>query len=189
MIFTTLNRIRAHAPCADVWRKLLAHLGKTRADDAPLALETILDSNGLDDALWCLRAEPQHANLWRLYAVRCARRVQHLMTDPRSIAALDVAERHALGKATDAELSAALDAAWAAADAALDAAAWAAWAAVNAAAWAAWAAVNAANAARAAGAANATQSADLRALLTDVDAEPGCAPEPLSVSEQRGDRA
>lgn len=55
----------------------------------------------------------------RLFAVRCARRVQHLMTDPRSIAALDVAERHAKGEATDKELAAA----WAAAaDAAADAA-------------------------------------------------------------------
>ena len=43
----------------------------------------------------------------RLFAVRYARRVQHLMTDPRSIAALDVAERHAKGKATDEELAAA----------------------------------------------------------------------------------
>ena len=50
----------------------------------------------------------------RLFAVRCARRVQHLMTDPRSIAALDVAERHAKGVATDAELKAALAAAGAA---------------------------------------------------------------------------
>jgi len=55
----------------------------------------------------------------RLFAVWCARQVQHLMTDPRSIAALDVAERHANGEATDEELAAA----WAAArDAARDAA-------------------------------------------------------------------
>lgn len=48
----------------------------------------------------------------RLFAVRCARRVQHLMTaDPRSLAALDVAERHTKGEATDAELAAAGDAA------------------------------------------------------------------------------
>lgn len=47
-----------------------------------------------------------------LFAVRCARRVQHLMTNPRSVAALDFAERHARGEATDAELAAARDAAW-----------------------------------------------------------------------------
>ena len=67
----------------------------------------------------------------RLFAVRCARRVQHLMTDPRSIAALDVAERYAQGEATDDELSAARDAAW---DASWDAARDASWDAARAAA-------------------------------------------------------
>ena len=64
----------------------------------------------------------------RLFAVWCARQVQHLMTDPRSIAALDVAERHASNQATDDELAAARAAAWdAAGDAAGDAAWDAAW--------------------------------------------------------------
>ena len=112
---TTLQAIREHGPCADGWKKLLAHLGKTGADDEPLSLLTILDSNGLDDALWCLRAMPEHNKHWRLYAVWCARQVQHLMTDARSVAALDVAERHAHGTASDQELAAARAAAWAAA--------------------------------------------------------------------------
>nr|MBP6777298.1 hypothetical protein [Piscinibacter sp.] len=143
---TTLNAIRAHSPCEGGWRKLLAHLGKTKADDEPLPLTTILDSNGLDDALWCLRTMPQHDKHWRLFAVWCARRVQHLMKDQRSIAALDVAERHAHGMASDSELdaawAAARDAAWAAArDAAMDAARAAARAAARDAAMdAAWAA-------------------------------------------------
>ena len=47
----------------------------------------------------------------RLFAVWSARQVQHLMTDPRSVAALDVAERHASGEATDEELAAAWSAA------------------------------------------------------------------------------
>lgn len=136
MIYTTLNRIRKHSPCADGWGKLLAHLGKTGADDEPLAYSVILEAVGLDDALWYLRAEPQHASIWRMYVVRCARRVQHLLTDERSIRALDVAERHARGLATDVEL----DAAWSAWNAAY--AAYAAWAALVArGAWAAaWAA-------------------------------------------------
>ena len=54
----------------------------------------------------------------RLIAVKCARRVQHLMTDQISINALDVAERYANGEATYEELTAARDAAWAAAGAA-----------------------------------------------------------------------
>jgi hypothetical protein len=107
MITTTLSAIRKHGPCEDGWKKLLSRLGKTRADDEPLLLTKILDSNGLDDALWCLCAVNGYEREIRLYAVWCARQVQHLMTDPRSIAALDVAERFARGEATKAKLEAA----------------------------------------------------------------------------------
>ncbi len=158
MICTTLNAIRAHDPCANGWAELLAHLGKTGPDDEPLPLVVILDSNGLEDALWALRAVTGEDARIRRYAVWCARQVQHLMDDPRSLAALDVAERYAEGLATDDELRAAWDAAWGAARAAVGdearnaarsaarSAAWdAAWAAVGAAAWgAAWAAIGAA---------------------------------------------
>jgi hypothetical protein len=132
MIYTTLNRIKEHGPCIEGWRKLLKHLGKTGADDEPLALSVILESNGLDDALWCLRSVPEESKRWRLLAVAFARKVQHLMTDPRSLAALDVAERHASGIATDKELAAARAAAGDAAGDAAWAAAWdAAWAAAR----------------------------------------------------------
>jgi hypothetical protein len=107
MITTTLERIQAHKPSPGYWRKLLAGLGKTEADDEPLPFAKIVEINGLDAALWCCRVEPQYAREWRLFAVWCARQVQHLMTDPRSIAALDVAERYARGEATDEELDAA----------------------------------------------------------------------------------
>jgi len=110
MITTTLNRIRAHGPCEGGWRKLLAGLGKTAADDEPLPFARIVEINGVEDALWCCRAEPQYAKEWRLFAVWCARQIQHLITDARFLAALDTAERYANGEATDGEL----DAAWAA---------------------------------------------------------------------------
>ena len=130
---TTLNAIRQHGPCEEGWTKLLKHLGKTKADNEPLSIVTILDSNGLNDALWCLRAVDGCDREIRLYAVWCARQVQHLMTDPRSLAALDVAERYAQGLATDEELRAARAAA-------RDAARAAAWNAARDAAWnAAWA--------------------------------------------------
>jgi hypothetical protein len=117
---TTLNKIRAHSPCEKGWEKLLRGLGKTKGDDEPLWIDQILDINGLDDALWCLDAVEGHDREIRLYAVWCARRVQHLMTDPRSVAALDVAERFARGEASGEELeqarmaAAAAAAAWAA---------------------------------------------------------------------------
>ena len=140
MIYTTLNKIRACEPCSDGWEKLLNNLGKTKADDEPLSMLTILKSNGFDDAVWCLRACEGVDKEARLFAVACARRVQHLMTDPASIDALDVAERYAHGNATKHELAAARDAAEAAtwdAEWAVRDAARAAWAAAGAAAWAA----------------------------------------------------
>ena len=48
---TTLNKIRKHSPCAQGWAKLLATLNKTKADDENVSFLTILESNGLDDAL------------------------------------------------------------------------------------------------------------------------------------------
>jgi hypothetical protein len=102
---TTLNRIKACNPCNDGWQLGLRAAGKTEPDDEPISYEAILDAVGVEQALWCCQAEKQHVNLWRLYSVWCARQVQHLMTDERSIAALDVAERHAKGEATDSELA------------------------------------------------------------------------------------
>ena len=107
MWMTTLNKIREHSPCAEGWKKLLEHLGKTKADDDPLSIIEILDSNGFDDALWCLRTVDDRDREIRLLAVEFARAVKHMMHDPRSIEALDVAERYANGLATASELAAA----------------------------------------------------------------------------------
>ena len=161
VITITLNKIRAHSPCESGWKKLL----KAKAGagmDVEFPLTDVMDSNGLDDALWCLRVRPEHSKLWRKYAVWCARQVEHLMTDNRSKDALDVAWRHSEGEATDEELAAALAAAWAAAGAAAWAAREAAYAALAASgatradawraardAWDAWDAVDAAWAAQA----------------------------------------
>jgi hypothetical protein len=119
------------------------------------------------------------------------RKVWDLLTDPRSRAAIEVAERYAKGEATDIELEAAGDAAWAAAgaaawdaaraaraaagaasdaasdaarDAAGDAAGAAAWAAAWDAAWgAAWAAAGAAS-----DAAGDAAGADARAAQCNI---------------------
>ena len=109
-----------------------------------ISLQFILDSNGLDDALWTLCCVDNVERDIRLYAVWCARQVQHHMTDCRSIAALDVAERCANGQATYEELVAAEDAARAAARAAAWNSARAVWNAARAAESAAWSAARAA---------------------------------------------
>lgn len=107
MITTTPNRVREHMPSQDAWLKLLHGLRKTKPDDKPLPYSKILKICGMSTALLCLRAEPQHSAQWRKMAVAFASDVRGLMADPRSLAALDVAERHADGVATDAELGAA----------------------------------------------------------------------------------
>lgn len=137
MITISLNQIKKHYPRKSGWQTLLASKGGNKADmSAQFPLADIIESNGLDDALWALRCLPEYNSLWRKLAVSYARDVQHLMTDECSINALDVAWRHSDGLATDAELDAARAAAWAAAEAAWDArgAAWtASWAARDAA--------------------------------------------------------
>ena len=162
----TLSALRKAGACVDGYNRLVRTLQglEFTCDDAkrrnwlkfvhedPVSIRTILDSNGMDDALWALRCIDNADNDkdLRLFAVWCASQVEHLMCDQRSTNALDVAERHANGQATNDDLDEAWAAAWAAAgDAARDAA-WAtagdaardaAWAAAGDAAWAAaWAA-------------------------------------------------
>ncbi len=121
---TTLNEIRANAPCKEGWEKLLKHIGKTAADDEPIHLLTIIESNGFDDAMWCLRAKSLD-RLSRHFQAWCAEQVlpffeaerQDDMRVREQIAMLrnDVANEKDRTAAWDAALDAALDAAWAAA--------------------------------------------------------------------------
>ena len=79
---TTLNEIRAQQPCKGGWENLLSTLGKTKADDEPLSLLTILNSNGLDDALWCLRVTSLE-RLSRHFQAWCAEQVLHIFEADR----------------------------------------------------------------------------------------------------------
>ncbi|CAJ8134803.1 putative bacteriophage protein [Burkholderia pseudomallei] len=106
--------------------------------DAEIPLLDILKSNGLDDALWVLRCILDADRDLRLFAVWCARQVEHLMEDQRSKDALNVAERFVNGEATDEERDATREAAWAAERDAARAARSAARAAARAARDAAW---------------------------------------------------
>ena len=117
MLTTTLNRIRAHEPCVQGWSKLLAYLGKTKADDEPLPYAIIVQSNGLDDALWCCRAAPHYEMEWWLFIRWCINRISPLMIDPNVAHALDVTGQYVSGVATREEIIAAWNVAqWVALD-------------------------------------------------------------------------
>ncbi|WP_065493988.1 hypothetical protein [Burkholderia sp. CCA53] len=180
----TLAALRKAGACYDGYNKLVRSLqGQPFTDedegrasyirfrhDAEIPLLDILKSNGLDDALWSLRCVSGADRDIRLFAVWCARQVEHLMEDQRSKDALNVAERFANGEATEEERVAAWaaagnvarDAAWdaarAAAGAAWDAAWVAAWVAAGAAREAAWAAARAVAGGAALDAAGAAQT-------------------------------
>jgi len=101
---TTLREIEEYKPCGDGWKKLLKSLGKREADDEPLSLMHILESNGVKDAIWCLRCVRGEDKKIRLFAIACAREVEHLMCCKKSTQILDVAERFANDEATVEEL-------------------------------------------------------------------------------------
>jgi len=129
MLTTTFKLLRKHNACKDRYTVLREAL--TRGDDEPITLIEILDSNGLADALWALRAVPdeqaaERDKLARLFACQCVRQVWHLLTDERSRAVIDVAERFAVGAATQDELKAAARDAYSAAYSASSAYAYAA---------------------------------------------------------------
>lgn len=126
----TLKQLRKAEACIEGYNKLVCALsGKTfNAErethirfehDEPISIAYILESNGFDNALWATQCVAGADRDLRLFAVWCARQVQHLMADKRSLNALDVAEKFANGQASEAEIYAAWDAAW---DAARDAA-------------------------------------------------------------------
>lgn len=124
MFYTTLKRIREYGPCGAGWERLLKHLGKTKADDEPLSLLTVLKSNGLDDAIRALRTIDDCPEVFP-FAVRCVRKVQHLLRDDsicRGI--LNVVECWAVGERgeyrnEDAAWVASWAAAWAKSDEAI----------------------------------------------------------------------
>jgi hypothetical protein len=145
---TTLELIRKQKPCEESWSELLKSLNKTKADSEPLELTYILETLGIEDAIWSLRSLEGKDKEIRLFAADCAESVLHIFekehpNDDRPRKAILAARDYANGFITSQELKAAGAAAGAAAgdaaratarDAAFAAAADAAWAVDGAAA-------------------------------------------------------
>ena len=126
---TTLNRIRACSPCASGWKTLLNHMGPNHDPDAPINLLTVLESNGVQDMLWCLRATEQDSKSAAIeLAALFAESVLPIFEakypgDDRPRKAIEAARAYLRGEGDAAYAArAAARAAYAAADAAADAA-------------------------------------------------------------------
>ena len=142
----TLKQLRDADACIEGYNKLVCHLSGKEFDaekethirfahNESISILTILESNGIDDALWALRCLENHDRDLRLFAVWCARKVEHLSHDERVKNCNDAAEKFANGVATAKELAAARESAREATWEAEGAATWeAAWEAAGAAA-------------------------------------------------------
>jgi hypothetical protein len=119
---TTFSRLRKAEACTSGYKKLAAHLGGINAygKDTQIDLLTILASNGLDDALWCLRATEQICDrVARLMAADFAESVLHIFeekcpNDNRPRLAIQAARDFANGLIDAAACSAAQMAAYSA---------------------------------------------------------------------------
>jgi hypothetical protein len=140
---TTLNKIRACSPCTSGWQTLLKHVGKDFNPDAEINLLTILQSNGVVDMLWTLRATDQDSKrIASQLAIEFAEQALPIFEkrrpdDARPRKAIQAARDYLDGKISLEELQACQSHADAAADAAAAYAAAAAAAAADAAAYAA----------------------------------------------------
>ena len=146
-IETTFAKLHDAEACKDRYRHLAKSLGGIRkyGRTKPITLLQILDSNGLDDALWALRCCDTDSDGERLlheWACWCAEQVLPMFEgrypdDKRPRRAIETKRRWLDGNASDEELNAACAAAGAAAYAAARAASVAASAAARDAAYAA----------------------------------------------------
>ena len=144
---TTLNKLKAANACTERYKVLLTALGKTQADDEPLLIAKIIETNGIEDAIWALRTVEGKDREIRLFLADCAEMVLPIFekdypNDDRPRKAIQAARDYANGLIGEEAMYAAMYAAWDAAgdaawDAARDAARAAAWDAARAAASAA----------------------------------------------------
>ena len=146
MLNTTFAKLHEHGACPEGYQKLARSLGGVNkyGKDTLIPLDKIIESNGLQDTIWTLRATTESSeNLIIEFACQCAEHVLHFYTDKypddkRPQLAIEAA-RVCITDKSEAAWDAA-GAAWAAARAAWAAARAAAWAAARAAGDAAWAA-------------------------------------------------
>ena len=83
MLTTTRGRLGANDACEDRYAFLCTWAPE--GDEAPIPLEDILENNGIEDAIWALRALDDDGGLARWFARWCAAQVVHLWDAPEIV--------------------------------------------------------------------------------------------------------
>ena len=84
MLFTTFNKLHKNHACTEGYQKLARSLGGVNeyGKDMLIPLDKILESNGLQDTIWSLRATTESSeNLLTEFVCRCAEHFQHFYED------------------------------------------------------------------------------------------------------------
>ena len=127
---TTIEEILKFNPCQSGIDEFTKKYGRTSGE---VFFAEILESNGIQDAIWCLRVFPDYDINVMEFKYLCARRVEHYDKSGVAKECLDVLELYLDGKASKKELANAANAAYAYAAASAAGAAYATFAAAAAA--------------------------------------------------------
>ena len=124
MLHTTFKLLHQAGACSDRYKVLARALGgvKKYGTTTPIPLDRVLETNGLDDTLWALRAVlieegAERDKLSRLLAADYAEEVLPLYeerypNDLRPRQTIEAARAYALGKISRYDLEAAWEVAW-----------------------------------------------------------------------------
>ena len=117
MLHTTMHLLKQAKACKGGYTKLAHHLGVGWDKNQPIPLTKVLDSNGLADALWCLRAvlPAETVNRDKLSRLLAGDYAEHVLplwedkypNDKRPRQAIEAARQYAAGHLTNLALAAA----------------------------------------------------------------------------------
>lgn len=110
MLYTTLNKLKEKGACADGYRMLIKSLGSDFDKDKEISIAHIIESNGIQDAIWSLRATTiDSKQLIQHFALWCAEQVLEIYEkyhpeDKRVRNCIETTKKYIKGEASLSEL-------------------------------------------------------------------------------------
>ena len=105
----TLDQIKKHEPSYSMWEILTSIHGKDEdALHKPFPLSSILDSNGLEDTLWCFRCLPEYRDNFVEFTLFLIKHAERYTNDKRVPHCKDVIRKYLRGEVNTEELDTAV---------------------------------------------------------------------------------